>query len=304
MRFQWMVPSLVVAMVGCGAKQTPVAAPPLKTTGTSDAARAYADLKKQVSFGPRTPGSAGHTLCRDWMVSELTKILGVPARRQDFTMVVRGVKVPLTNVLAHYNPTAKRQVLLCAHWDTRPSADMEISASKKRKPIPGANDGASGVAALIEVARQLKVNNVDIGVQFVMFDGEDYGPGIEDMFLGAKYYAKNPVLGKPEYAILLDMIGDKDLQIGREVNSDRAAKDVNDLIFGVAEALGIKEFINGVGHEVMDDHLSLQNIGWKAVDLIDFDYGPWHTLDDTPEQCSGESLKKVADVLLAVLKKR
>ena len=160
----------------------------------------------------------------------------------------------------------------------------------------------SGVAALIEVARQLKSSGVNVGVQFVLFDGEDYGPGIQDMFLGAKYYAKNPVLGKPEYAILIDMIGDKDLQIGREFNSDRAAKDINDRVFGAAAKLGIKEFIDAPGHEIMDDHLELQRIGWKAIDLIDFDYAPWHTLDDTPEQCSGESLKKVADVLLAVLK--
>ena len=146
---------------------------------------------------------------------------------------------------------------------------MEISADKKRKPIPGANDGASGVAALIEVARQLKASGVSVGVQFVLFDGEDYGPGIQDMFLGAKYYAKNPVLGKPEYAILIDMIGDKDLQIGREFNSDRAAKDINDRVFGVAAKLGIKEFIDAPGHEIMDDHLELQRIGWKAIDLID-----------------------------------
>jgi len=303
MRIEWMIAAVVIALVGCGAKTVAEApAPPVTSTGPSDAARAYSDLKKQVAFGPRTPGSPGAAACRDWAIAEFTKALGTPAKRQDFSMVARGARVPMTNILAHYNPTAKRQIMLCAHWDTRPSADMEISADKKRKPIPGANDGASGVAALIEVARQLKSSGVNVGVQFVLFDGEDYGPGIQDMFLGAKYYAKNPVLGKPEYAILIDMIGDKDLQIGREFNSDRAAKDINDRVFGAAAKLGIKEFIDAPGHEIMDDHLELQRIGWKAIDLIDFDYAPWHTLDDTPEQCSGESLKKVADVLLAVLK--
>ena len=302
MRIEWMFVAVVMALVGCGAKTASHLPAPPASSGPSDATRAYADLKKQVAFGPRTPGSVGAAACRDWAIAEFSKALGVPAKRQDFTMLARGSRIAMTNVLAHYNPTAKRQIMLCAHWDSRPSADMEISADKKRKPIPGANDGASGVAVLLEVARQLKSSGVEVGVQFVLFDGEDYGPGIQDMFLGAKYYAKNPILGRPEYAILIDMIGDKDLQIGREYNSDRAAKDINDRVFGAAAKLGVKEFINAPGHEIMDDHLELQRIGWKAIDLIDFDYAAWHTLDDTPEQCSGESLKKVADVLLAVLK--
>ncbi|MGC4047080.1 MAG: M28 family peptidase [Armatimonas sp.] len=143
---------------------------------TFDSKRAYADLKKQVAFGPRVPATPGHVACRDWILAEL-KTAGVKATRQDFSLTLDGKKLPMTNILAQINPEAKKQVLLCAHWDTRPSADQEIDNDKIHKPIPGANDGASGVSVLLELARQLQKNPPkNAGVQFVFFDGEDYGP--------------------------------------------------------------------------------------------------------------------------------
>ncbi len=267
-----------------------------------DSTRAYADLKKQVDFGPRVPNTPGHSACRDWLLSELKAATGGKASRQDFSLTLDNKKLSMSNLVAQINPGAKKQVLLCAHWDTRPSADQEIDDAKRKKPIPGANDGASGVAVLLELARQLSKNPPkNTGVQFVLFDGEDYGPSIQRMFLGAAHYAKHPALPKPDYAILIDMIGDKELQIPREPNSERMAPEVLDKIFGAAKSLGVTQFVSQPGPEIMDDHLSLQAVGWKAVDLIDFDYGPWHTLDDTPEQCSPESLKAVGDVLARVV---
>lgn len=300
---------IALAMGGCiqpsvgQSNPTPAPAPVAAVASpiTFDSTRAYADLKKQVAFGPRIPGTTGHASCRDWIISELTKA-GVKASRQDFSLTLDGKKLPMTNILAQINPEAKKQILLCAHWDTRPTADQEIADDKINKPIPGANDGASGVAVLLEVARQLQKNPPkNTGVQFVFFDGEDYGPHTDRMFLGAAHYAKNPALPKPNYAILIDMIGDKNLEIAREVNSDRMAPEVLDKIFGAAKALNVKQFVNETGPEIMDDHLPLQAAGWKAVDLIDFDYGPWHTLDDTPDKCSPASLKAVGDVLAKVV---
>jgi len=273
----------------------PVAAPPF------DAERAFKDLTKQTRFGPRYSGSPNYPTMRDWLVSELTKAAGVPAKRQNFTARLGSQSLPMSNIYAHINPTAKKQVMLCAHWDTRPTADQEVDPTRRRKPILGANDGASGVACLLEVARQLAAKKPDIGVQIVFFDGEDYGPQIERMFLGSKYYAKNPAMPKPDYAILIDMIGDKDLNIMREVNSENAATHINDKVWSAAEALGVKQFINRIGYEIQDDHLPLQAVGWTAIDLIDFDYGPWHTLDDTADKCSPESLKAVGTVLLKVI---
>lgn len=267
-----------------------------------DAARAFADLRKQVAFGPRVPGTKGHAACRDWILSELEKSCPGQVVRQDKSVLVRGVRVPLSNIGARINPDAPTQILLCAHWDTRPTADQEIDAARRRKPIEGANDGASGVAVLLELARNFAANKPSVGVQIVFFDGEDYGPGLEHMFLGAKAYAAKPLFPKPNFGILIDMIGDKDLGIFREVNSDRVAPEINALVFKAAKDLGIKAFVDEQRHEIMDDHLPLQERGWKIIDLIDFDYGPWHTLDDTVAQCSPDSLKAVGDVLNKVVR--
>ena len=300
-------PALFIA--GCNATGvaqatgTPLPAPTVApaTATPFDADRAYSDLKKQVAFGPRVPGTKGHTACRDWIMGELKAITGGKAFRQDFSLTLDGKKLPMSNLVAQFNPTAKKQILLCAHWDTRPTADMEIDADKKKRPIDGANDGASGVACLLEVARQLAKVPPTVGVQIVFFDGEDYGPGLSRMFLGARQWATHPALPKPQYAILIDMIGDKDLGIPREPNSERMAPKVVQKVFDAASALGVSQFKDVEGPEIEDDHMPLQAAGWDAIDLIDFDYGPWHTLDDTIDKCSGESLKAVGIVLAKVV---
>ena len=284
------------------ATNSPTPAPTVEpsTPTPFDADRAFADLKKQVAFGPRVPATKGHDDCRDWLLGELKTITGGKAFRQDFSLTLDGKKLPMSNLVAQFNPGAKKQIMFCAHWDTRPSADQEISAEKKKQPIPGANDGASGVACLLEVARQLAKVPPTVGVQIVFFDGEDYGPGLDRMFLGARQWAKHPALPKPEYAVLIDMIGDKNLGIPREPNSERMAPKVVKKVFDAAKSLGVTQFNDVEGPEIEDDHIPLQAAGWAAIDLIDFDYGPWHTLDDTPDKCSGESLKAVGVVLAKV----
>lgn len=289
--------------------ESPAAAKP----ATFDSARAFADLEKQVKFGPRVTGTTGHKECREWLVAEFKKICG-NAERQDFKVILKNARgrtpeeINLSNIYARINPEAKKQILLCAHWDTRPSADMEEDEARQDKPIPGANDGASGVAVLLELARIFAAKKPDVGVQFVLFDGEDYGPNSERMFLGAKYYARKPALPRPDYAILIDMIGDKDLAIPREKRSELLNKEINDKVWNAAKELGSKAFISQVGHyvngeldEIWDDHLPLLEAGWKAIDLIDFEYPAWHTLSDTPDKCSPASLKTIGDVLAKVV---
>lgn len=278
------------------------AAAPTAAASAFDANRAFADLKTQCAFGPRVPSTQAHTKTRDWMVEELRKSADTVSR-QDFTYSTEGKTLPLSNVVAEINAGAAKKVLLCAHWDTRPVADQEIDPARRKQPISGANDGASGVAVILELARVFKAKRPDIGVQIVLFDGEDYGDFQRDqgVFLGSRHYAKDPVLGKPAYAILLDMVGDKDLGIYREGNSERNAPEVNEKIWRAADALGVKSFRYGVRYTIEDDHVQLQNAGWKAVDLIDFDYAPWHTLDDTPDKCSPAALKAVGDVLARVI---
>jgi len=225
---------------------------------------------------------------------------------QKFQKTIRGKNLDMKNIIASFNPSSKKQILLAAHWDTRPTADMEVNSEKKKKPIPGANDGASGVAVLLELARMFAKQKPDVGVTLVFFDGEDYGPGGEDMFLGSRYFATNlsdeisPE--KIEYCILLDMIGDKALQIPKEQNSVESAPDVIDKVWDTAKKLGYGDvFIPDMGMRIQDDHIPLIKAGIKCIDLIDFDYGPWHTLDDTPDKCSPKSLKIVGEVVANVV---
>jgi Zn-dependent M28 family amino/carboxypeptidase len=284
------------------ASAAPSATPAAATSPYNfDKTRSFADLKTQVDFGPRYSGSEGYPKMRDWLLKTLTEASGVEAKRQDFSAKPGGKTLNMSNVYAHINPDAKTQVLLCAHYDTRPTADQEIDPSRQKQPIPGANDGASGVAVLLEVARILKAKPPTCGVQIVFFDGEDYGPGEPEMYLGAKAWAKSLPLPKPTYAILIDMIGDKSLQIYREQASEDFAPEINDKVWKAASALNASSFQNPVKYTISDDHIPLQGVGIKAIDLIDFDYGPWHTLDDTPDQCSPESLRTVGDVLAKVV---
>ncbi|MHB9038415.1 MAG: M28 family peptidase [Armatimonadota bacterium] len=295
--------ALAVAVVRLPAGNTSVSVP------TFNENRAFELMKKQVEFGPRYAGADGHRLTAEFIQGQL-KPCADGVRVQEFSKVVRGNSLRMINIIAHFNPTAKRQILLAAHWDSRPTADMEIEAAKKMQPIPGANDGGSGVAVLLELARMFAKQKPGVGVIMVFFDGEDYGPGVKDMFLGSEYFAKNlsdsiSFDGKPlklDYGILLDMVGDKNLIIPQEQESVNAAPDVVRRVWKTAEKLGYRNiFVPEIGMSIQDDHLPLIKAGVKCIDIIDFNYGPWHTLDDTPDQCSPKSLKTVGEVVANVV---
>jgi len=209
------------------------------------------------------------------------------------------------NVIGEQNwKDAKIRVALFAHWDTRPSADQEFDPEKAAQPIPGANDGASGVAVLLELMRVMKEHK-DIGVQYVFVDGEDLGPSLDEMFLGAKFYAKNLPEVKPDYGILLDMIGDRDLRVPKEPNSAALAPDLLKALYVHAANVGLgNTFPSTMGPEILDDHLSINEAGIPTIDLIDFDYRWWHTLGDTADKCSAASLGKVGRLLETWLRKK
>jgi Zn-dependent M28 family amino/carboxypeptidase len=224
---------------------------------------------------------------------------------QDFVWEIRGTPLRMSNVFGVLGADKPTQVLLCAHWDTRPTADQDPNPANRNTPIPGANDGASGVAILLEVARVLHEARPNVGVIVVMLDGEDYGPGVDAMFLGSRYYAQNIVPTKANWGILLDMVGDRDLQIPREGYSQQRAPAVNDRIWRAARELGRPEFVDAPGQPILDDHIPLIEAGLPTIDLIDFNYGPghswWHTLADTPDKCSPASLEAVGQVVLRTL---
>ncbi|MEW6510072.1 MAG: M28 family peptidase [Bacteroidota bacterium] len=272
-------------------------------------ARAFGFLTAQTGFGPRNPNSAGHRDCLAYLVSTL-RSSGAEVRLQEFTHNgYGGERLRLTNVLASFNPQVRSRILLCAHWDTRPRAEQDENRSRRSEPILGANDGASGVAVLLELASLFQFSPPAIGVDIALFDGEDYGREGDhgSYLLGSRHFASSrPAEYIPRFGILLDMVGDKFLDLPKEHYSVRFAPDIVDLVWGTASRLGIQQFSNAVGEEVLDDHMPLNEAGIKTIDIIDFNYPDdtnrfWHSHRDVPENCSAESLEAVGTVLAHVV---
>jgi hypothetical protein len=290
---------LVLTMASCGGKTISLHTPPF------DGQNAFALLERQCAFGPREPGTAAHDSCLKFLESELRKS-AANVVRQTFAHTIDKSRqeVTLTNLIASFNLAAGGRILLCAHWDTRPWADQDADPANHDKPIIGANDGASGVAVLLEIARILNSLPPPIGVDLVLFDGEDLGTAgeSETFAAGSRYFASHKdVRYNPRYGILLDMVGDRNLSLYKEGNSVRYAADVVNRVWSLAARLSISEFQFEQRYEVADDHLPLLQAGIPCIDLIDFDYPHWHTLADTPDKCSPESLEKVGRVLLAAI---
>ncbi len=262
-----------------------------------DGGRSFEHLLAQTAMGPRNPGSPGHAACRAYLVEELSRLADT-VLVQDFTL--DGFPGGLANIVGRYNAESADRILLAAHWDTRPWADLDPDTSNRSKAILGANDGASGVAVLLEVARVLSQKRPHRGVDIVFFDVEDSGDAgrPETFCLGSVYYAAHMPKPKPMFGILVDMIGDRELDIYIERNSLAGAPHVVDLVWEHAKES--KSFHRFPMYSVHDDHLSLLSVGIPCVALIDFDYPYWHTVEDTPDKCSAKSLKEVGDVLLSI----
>jgi Zn-dependent M28 family amino/carboxypeptidase len=217
----------------------------------------------------------------------------------------------MTNIFGRFQQNNPNRILLLAHWDTRPRAERDEDSTKREQPILGANDGASGVAVLLEIARHLKETKPNIGVDILFVDGEDYGEegDLSRYLLGAKYFAKNfHFEHPPQFGILLDMVGDAELEIRKEKASQHFANDVVELVWNTANELGVTQFSELEGPSLIDDHIPFNEAGIKCIDLIDFNYpnetkNYWHTTQDTPEHCSAKSLEAVGKVLLHVIYK-
>ncbi|HEU4800087.1 MAG TPA: M28 family peptidase [Gemmatimonadales bacterium] len=274
-----------------------------------DGDRALRYAGTQVAFGPRVPGQPGHEAMAAWLDS-LLRAKADTVHRQRWTHVTgEGDSLPLVNFLAQFNPSATRRILLLAHWDTRPMSDA-AAPELQDVPVPGANDGASGVAVLLGVADALDSIPPSIGVDLLFVDGEDFGdfsarPQV-DVMIGSRYYAANQLTPPPLFAVLFDMVGDRDLRIQREGNSLIGASEVVDLVWNAAANAGYSSVF--VGHEGMsltDDHVELQKGGIRAIDVVDFSYGPgntwWHTPEDTMDKISAASLGIVGTVALEVI---
>jgi len=295
---------LVIA--ACGPDTPEVDPSTLGTRAERPAVRgdlAYGLVQRQVDFGPRVPGSDGHRAQLAWMVETLTPLADTVFTDTFSHTTKEGVALELTNVHAVFGPQKGRRILLLAHWDTRPTSDQASDPADKAKPVPGANDGASGVAVLLELARLFHEQAPPTAVELLFVDGEDYGPTTDDMFLGARHYARTRVTESPPlFGVLLDMVGDTDLRLPMEGYSLEAAPQVVQRVWGLAQQLGYGTvFVSEVGQRILDDHLPLIDAGVPTIDLIDFDYGPgnayWHTPLDTPDKVSPRSLEIVGEVV-------
>ncbi len=261
--------------------------------------RAFALLEQQVAFGPRIPGTEGHRRQLEWMVQYLGERADTVIT-QPFTHVTRrGERLELTNVFARFRPEMRDRILLLAHWDTRPAADQDPDPANRHLPVPGANDGASGVAVLLELAELFRQHPPPIGVDLLFTDGEDYGPELEDMLLGARYFAANLPAGyQPLYGVLLDLVADQNPRFPIEGYSAQYAPEVARRVWAVAEQLGYGDiFVNTVGQSISDDHIPLNQAGIRTINIIDFDYPYWHTVRDVPENTSATTLQIVGDVV-------
>lgn len=266
-----------------------------------DGDAAFAHLEHQVAFGPRVPGTDAHTAARDWLIGALRSHTS-HAALQPFSGIFGGTNADMSNIMASFYPEKQERILLCAHWDSRHHADKDPDPARHTDPVPGANDGASGVAVLLEVARLLEIHEPPYGVDIVLFDGEDGGTYGDDStwILGSRHFAKvMPMTYMPKFAVLLDMIGDADLGLTRDYSSMQAAPGLWKRIEGYCDEIGIP-FLPGTV-SILDDHIPLISRGIQAVDLIDFDYPPWHTVADTPDKCSPESLQKIGDLVLKIV---
>jgi glutaminyl-peptide cyclotransferase len=265
-----------------------------------DGASAFVFLREQCDLGPRYPGSPGHAAIQRFLVEKLDGF-GASVTRQPFEAVLStGDTLRLVNIIGSYRPDARKRILLGAHYDTRPRADRDPDPANRARPIIGANDGASGVAVLLELARLLATSQPSFGVDLVFFDGEDWGEEghTADYLLGSRRHAKSLGIRRPQAVIVLDMVGERDSRMPIEGFSAAASPALCARIYGIARTLRVPNFVQSQGVSIIDDHLPFIQAGVPAIDLIDFEYPYWHTLADTPDKCSGESLAAVGSVLV------
>lgn len=327
MVFKIIYSILAMTFISCGqtSKQsdttkTATVSQPTQQNVSFNADSAYHYIEKQVSFGPRVPNSEGHRVCGNYLADQL-KVFGAKVTEQEMPVTAyNGTVLQAKNIIGSYNPTALKRVLLFAHWDTRPYADMDADPANHKQPIDGADDAGSGVGVLLEIARQFGKQAPEVGVDIIFFDAEDYGTpdfhtgeqAQDTWCLGSQFWAKNPHQPgyRANYGILLDMVGSKNAAFFKEQVSMEYAPNIVDKVWTKARALGYgKYFINALGGGVTDDHLYVnrgRNI--PSIDIINYDqdsetgFGSyWHTMDDTMKNIDKETLKAVGQTVLEVV---
>ncbi|MDR1792478.1 MAG: M28 family peptidase [Bacteroidales bacterium] len=286
-----------------------------------DVDTAYYFVEKQVSFGPRVPNSSSHRQCADFLINTLKNYADTVIVQNFEIRAYNGANLRSKNIIASFKPNMQKRILLAAHWDSRPYADHDPDPTNSRKPIDGANDGASGVGILLEIARQLSINEPVVGVDIILFDAEDYGAPEEERrasdentwCLGAQFWATHPHTPnyRAKYGILLDMVGAKNATFTKEGASMHFAPDIVGNVWAKAQALGFGNYFqNQETSALIDDHIPInthRNI--PTIDIIDRRtttvsgfYEHWHTLQDNMETIDKQTLSAVGKVVLYMVK--
>ena len=313
-----------ILLTGCAKGSSPAtssAAPKeVQTVPVFSADSAYNAVERQLEFGPRVPGSEAQEACALWLHQELERYGAKVVEQRATVTAYDGTRYPCINLVGSYNPEAKHRILLMAHWDSRPIADEDPDPAKRNEPIPAANDGASGVGVLLEIARQASLQSPRAGIDIFLTDAEDLGapsswegPHNEEAWgLGTQQWCQNPHVSgyTATYGILLDMVGSPNASFYREYYSDYYANDVVSLVWKTAAKLGYKHlFVDKTGAGITDDHVFVnRSLGIPTIDIIDTRVGGngsffpyWHTTDDTLDKISKETLQKVGDVIMHLI---
>lgn len=318
---------MAVLFAACGSnKKTPAAADaaaaePVGPAFNADSAYAY--CARQCDFGPRTMNSTAHDECEKWIINEF-KRHGMTVTPQRTTLTgYDGTQLKATNIIASYRPGLTTRVLVCAHWDSRPWADNDPDSTNWHKPVMAANDGASGVAVMLELARLISADTtkLGVGVDFVCFDAEDWGVpqwadaqgGDDSWALGAQYWAKNPHKQGYEarFGVLLDMVGGQGARFYREGFSLQYAPGIVDKVWAAAKTVGFGSlFPDSDGGMITDDHVPVNETAKiPTVDIIPYypdcrqsNFGPtWHTVSDDMQHIDRATLKAVGQTMVQVL---
>lgn len=281
-----------------------------------DSDSAFSFVEAQVNFGPRVPGTKSHVQCGDYIIDKLRSYNADTIIVQSFdTKNFRGDPMPLRNIMGRYDVDNPDRVLLVAHWDTRPWADNDRQFENRNTPVPGANDGGSGVAVLLEIARHLNDSLPRVGIDLLFVDGEDsgrsdgFGNNDETWCLGTQYWVNHMPYAPdalPRYGILLDMVGGLNAIFYREYVSERNASEINDKVWAVAKAAGYGDrFQNAIRGGVIDDHIFINRAGIPCIDIIECSnpetgsFSPhWHTLNDNLNNINLASLKAAGQTVL------
>ena len=316
--------SALLTLTACGTRKTAdtsVEKPEIAVQVPAfNADSAYQYINDQVNFGPRVPNSEGHRACAQYLIDQL-KRFGASVIEQDMDVVAyEGTLLKAKNIIGAYKPESKKRIALFAHWDTRPWADADPDKANHKRPIPGANDGASGVGVLLEIARQIQLQQPELGIDIILFDAEDYGTHSEfdgehteeAWCLGAQYWAQNPHVQNynARFGILLDMVGGKSALFFREYYSEYYAKDIVNKVWKTAKKLKYDNyFINQSMGGATDDHLFVNRLsGIKTIDIVptdpegNYSFDPtWHTMKDDMDNIDRKVLKAVGQTVLDVI---